>query len=428
MKYLKIQNSGELDIRLIALMGGTTKIDNPHKIGQFGTGLKYAISYLVRTENKFKLFIGDKEVVFESRDETIGDSSFKEIYFNDKSMGITTRYGYQWKAWEALREVWCNAKDEGNEIREVIEDIATIENTTTFFIELTADIEEVVNTWGEYFLQDEPIFEDENIGIYKNPGEKLKVYKNKTLIHTDKYTKSKFIYDFKEANLNELRQYMGHAQYEIGKGLLHSSREVIDIILTDFKNQHQNDRIEFKLDFQYVNYDAEFVKELFSGHLFLHPESDRRSGSKSIQVNKSLFELLQKCGLPTETVYSERGRYYGGSGYGINEDENIVFSEINDADLQDRINKISTKYGVELDFDVVIPKDSDFEILINSDERILFSYDLRNQSNADLEAIVLVGILQTKEGNIFKALKRLIKFARSNKAFKKIFFGEGILS
>jgi hypothetical protein len=45
MKYLKIQNQGELGIRLVALMGGTTKIDIPHKIGQFGTGLKYAISW-----------------------------------------------------------------------------------------------------------------------------------------------------------------------------------------------------------------------------------------------------------------------------------------------------------------------------------------------------------------------------------------------
>lgn len=428
MKYLKISNVGELDIRLIALMGGTTKIDNPHKIGQFGTGLKYAISYLVRTENKFKLFIGTKEIIFESRDEVFGENSFKEIYFNGKSMGITTRYGYQWKAWEALREIWCNAKDEGNESREVVEEISSIENTTTFFIELTEDIEAVVNTWGEYFLQDTPIYEDDNIGIYTNPGEKLKVYKNKTLIHTDAWAKSKFIYDFKEANLNELRQYMGHAPYEIGKCLLHSSYEIIELILTDFKNNHQNDRIEFKIDFTYVTYDTELVKELFKDHLFLHPESDRKSGSKSIQVNKSLFELLQKCGLPTETIYSERGRYYGGSGYGIDEDTDIVFSEINDTDLQSRISKISTKYNIELDFDIVIPKDSDFEILINKDDRILFSYDLKNQSDADLEAIVLVGILQTREGNIFKALKRLIKFARSNKAFKKIFFGESILS
>ena len=44
MKYLKIQNKGELDIRLISLMGGSTKTGDTTKIGRFGTGLKYTLS------------------------------------------------------------------------------------------------------------------------------------------------------------------------------------------------------------------------------------------------------------------------------------------------------------------------------------------------------------------------------------------------
>jgi len=424
MKYLKIQNQGELDIRLVALMGGTTKIDNPHKIGQFGTGLKYAISWLVRNENKFKLFIGENEVVFESRDETIADNSFKEIYCNGKSMSITTRYGYQWKAWEAIRELWCNAKDEGSELREESEIAVGEPETTTFFIEITEEIQTLIDTWDTYFLADQPLFENGNFGIYNNPEKHLKIYKNRVLIHIDTYYKSKFIYDFKEANLNELRQFMGYAKSDIATALLQSNKDVIDLVLTDFKNQNQNDRVEFTLDFGYTKYDEDYVKSIFEGYLFLHPESDRRSGSKSIQVNKSLFELLQKIGLPTETVYSERGRYYGGSGYGIDDDSEVIYSEISDNQLQKRIDIISAKYDIEMDYSIVTPKDSDFEILINNNGEIMFSYDLKNQSDADLEAIVLIAIFQTKQGNIFKALKRLIKFARSNKAFKKIFFGE----
>ena len=399
-------------------------------MGQFGTGLKYAISYLVRTENRFKLFIGQDEIIFESKDEIIGDQQFKEIYFNGKSMGITTRYGYQWAAWEILREIWCNAKDEGCETKELIitETPTGINNETTFYIELTEDIEEVVSKWGEHFLEDTPIYEDENIGIYPNPGTELKIYKNRILIKADKWNKSKFIYDIKKANLNELRQYMGFAQHEIATGLLHSSKEVIELILTDFKNYHHSDNIEFKLDFTYTQYDETLVKELFDGHLFLHPESERKSGGKSIQVNKSLFELLQKCGLPTETIYKQNGRSYGGSGFGIDEENDIIYSEITDKELEKRIESIAARYGVELFYELVQPKDSDFEILINHDQHVFFSYDLKNQSDADLEAIVLIAIFQQSDGNIFKALKRLIKFARSNKAFKKIFFGEKLMS
>src|ERR1700723_310903 len=237
MRYFRISNQGLLDLRLIALMGGTTKIDNPNKLGQFGTGLKYAISYLARTENKFKLFIGNDEVIFESKDEIIGDQTFKEIYFNGKSMGITTRYGYQWKAWEVLREIWCNAKDEGNESKDIIKNEPIgVSGTTSFYVEMTEDIEAVVNTWGEHFLEDTPIYEDENIGVYANPGDKLKLYKNCILIHVDGYSKSKFIYDFKQAELNELRQYMGYAPFAIAQALLHSSKEVIELILEDLKN------------------------------------------------------------------------------------------------------------------------------------------------------------------------------------------------
>lgn len=99
-RFLRIKNSGELDIRLIALMGGTTKAEDHSKIGKFGTGLKYAISYLIRNKNNFKVFIGDKEITFEGHEEMIGEHSFTTIFMNGASMNITTRYGYQWKAWE----------------------------------------------------------------------------------------------------------------------------------------------------------------------------------------------------------------------------------------------------------------------------------------------------------------------------------------
>lgn len=425
MKYLKIQNQGELDIRLVALMGGTTKIDNTSKIGQFGTGLKYAISYLVRTENKFKLFIGENEVVFESKDEVIGDSSFKEIYCNGKSMSITTRYGYQWKAWEAIREIWCNAIDEGKHCKEVLEstEIVGFVDTTTFYIEVSEDIEDVLTNWNQFFLEATPIFEDDKIAIYENTDKPLRIYKNNTLIHVDGYYESRFMYDFKTAELNELRQYIGYAQSVIASAILRSNKQLIDVILKDFQDRNTGNFIEYTLGFQYASYNKEHLLDIFDGYLFLHPDSDRSSNSKSVKVNKSLFFILQECGLMTEKVSSVRGRSYGGSGYGYDEDEEITYSEITNGKLENRINETLKKFKAELDFEIVIPKDSDFDVLITGNNEFVFSNDLHNQSDADLEATVLIALFQQKEGNIYKALKRLIKFARSNKAFEKIFFG-----
>ena len=63
MRYLKIQNNGLLDIRLVALMGGTTKSKDTFKIGQFGTGLKYTLAFLYRNNIDFKVFVGQYRYV-----------------------------------------------------------------------------------------------------------------------------------------------------------------------------------------------------------------------------------------------------------------------------------------------------------------------------------------------------------------------------
>jgi len=422
MKYLKIQNQGELDIRLVALMGGTTKIDNPFKIGQFGTGLKYAISWLVRNENKFKLFIGTEEIVFESRDEIIGDTSFKEIYCNDKSMSITTRYGYQWKAWEAIREIWCNAKDEGFEILE-FEELKPIgeSNKTTFFIEASEEITDVFEKWDTHFLNDTPIFENEKFAIYKNNSEKLRLYKNKVLIREDQYSKSLFIYDIKEATLNELRQYMGYNKWDIAKAILSSNKEVVDLFIQGWNKR--SDCIEFKCEFHEVEYNAEHVKDIFSEYVYLHPESDHVSKEKYVRVPKELFSILEKCGLATEKVYKVRGRYYGSGGYGDYDDREITYKNVDNRRLTERIDKILETYDTTMRYSIVMPTETEFEIMITEEDGVMFNSDLWNSSPADLEAVVLIGILNNEDGNIFQVLKRLIKFAKTSKSFKKILFG-----
>lgn len=82
MKYLKIQNNGELDIRLVALMGGTTKANDKFKIGQFGTGLKYTLAFLYRNNLDFKIFVGENEVKLHLETEEIRGENFDIICIN----------------------------------------------------------------------------------------------------------------------------------------------------------------------------------------------------------------------------------------------------------------------------------------------------------------------------------------------------------
>jgi hypothetical protein len=138
MKYLKIKNKGILDIRLVALMGGTTKANDQYKIGQFGTGLKYTLAYLIRNNIDFHIFAGQEKVSIETVTEVIREQTFNIICINGNRTSITDQMGMEWSAWMIVRELWCNALDEGDAFREVTENVQAEEDCTTFYIQVTS--------------------------------------------------------------------------------------------------------------------------------------------------------------------------------------------------------------------------------------------------------------------------------------------------
>lgn len=429
MKYLLIQNKGELDVRLISLMGGSTKSNDHTKIGQFGTGLKYAISWLVRHNVKFHLFVGESEVKITSSEQTIGDKVFTEIYCNGQSMNITTHYGYQWQAWQALREIWCNAIDEGEHSKTTVDarsKITGAAGVTKFYIEQTKDIAEVLDKWDSYFLNAYPLFENDKVAIYPNTTDKLKLYKNGVLILDSEYYKSIYNYDLKTTELNELRQYQGYHAYDIGEAILQSNREVVKGLLEAIKNKKSV--IEATMDWNYCTHEKPKVKSIFSGWLFLHPDStDKAIAGKSVRVSSSLFKLLYDAGLPTEKVKSFSGGYYGGGGSGFNSNSDMKYKPVSNPDLQHKIFVIATKYGSDLQYSIAVPHSKDFDFLI-SHNLVIFNSALESLSDKDLEATVLIGILHAQEGNLYRSLKRLIKFAMNGRNFIKIFFGRDKIS
>lgn len=425
MKYLKIINDGEIDVRLIPLMGATTKFNDDKLLGKFGTGLKYAISYFLRNGVDFRLFSGTTEIVFEIREKHISDNIFNEIYMDGNSMNITTHYGHQWEAWEAIREIWCNAKDEGGEAFKTVKDDTFAigeEGKTCFYIGMSTDVNKVYKNWGDYFLKGMPIFEDENSAIYLNTGEYLKLYKNGVLIENQEVYKSLFVYDLKHAELNELRQYRGVARYDVGKSLLSSNKDVISLLMGSIKDEAKKELLEVKLDWDYVSFDKATVKKIFSGFLYLHPDSEVPTNAKSVKISLSLFNLLVKCGLSCEKIKASYGGSYGGSGVGYNQYAEVKYKEISNDELNAKITAILNKYGSNSKFIIAVPTKGKFEILVNHDG-IIFNADLDLLSEKDLEATVLVGLFHTQQGNLYKAFKRLIKFIMGKTYFKNLLFG-----
>ena len=117
MSHIVFSNPGEIDPRLIALMGVNVKPDSSSPIGFFGTGMKYAIATALRLGCRVQIFSGMQEFTFFSSPEEIRGKEFLTISMQSGSvrerLGFTTELGKTWELWMAYREFLCNALDEG---------------------------------------------------------------------------------------------------------------------------------------------------------------------------------------------------------------------------------------------------------------------------------------------------------------------------
>lgn len=291
MKYLKIKNNGVLDIRLVALMGGTTKSNDEFKIGQFGTGLKYTLAYLVRNNIGFRIFTGEQEVEIKVEQEIIKDETFNILCINNHRTSITDKMGYDWQAWMIIRELWCNALDEGGQEREVTTDVQAHADCTTFYIQITTEIKDVLDNWSKYFIHNiEALYAGPVYSIYPG-GDSLRIYKQGVLIHEIKEAKALYSYDVKNASLNELREFKGSASYVIFKALQNASPAVLRHFLENITEQ---DYEGVHTDYNWYEKFGNEWKEAIGTGKIIHKEALTRMEGRGIEIDASEFIVVPK--------------------------------------------------------------------------------------------------------------------------------------
>ncbi len=247
MKYLKIQNDGELDIRLVALMGGTTKANDKFKIGQFGTGLKYTLAYLYRNNLDFKIFAGTEEIKLHTEKEFIRGEEFEIICINGNRTSITTKMGEDWLAWMIIRELWCNALDEGGALNEITDKPIGTEGKTAFYIQLDSKIQQVVKEWDKYFIHGKTeFFKRSDYKVYPG-GNSLRFYKNGVLIFEKEETPALYSYDIANADINELREYRGI----ITAPIVYCLSAMDKTHVTNFLDAVVEEQYEYKMDWHW---------------------------------------------------------------------------------------------------------------------------------------------------------------------------------
>lgn len=410
-KYLKIENNGLLEVGLISLMGGTTKDNDNSKIGQWGSGLKYATSFFIKNNIDFVIFVDNKKIKFTTKQEIYRNETFNVIYINGQRTSITQKMGGDaWSEWQAIREIWSNALDESGkeakyslvDSREVnIKNDETRKGKTVFYIKATPKIIEVYNDWNEYFIDSNkiPFYENSEVKLYCTNSKNLKIYKQGILIkNLEVNNRCLFSYDIADAPINELRELRGSSSYLITTIFREiNDAEVIDYILNSMRDSEVEDNPYYENTLSY-EYDWDFLdvndtwKKVIGNSKIIHKEAlNKLKGTNpNVEQENDLFLV------PKNLYYALVNRFKNISLLKATSLLGDVF-EIYDYEFDNKIKQAlaileSCNYYINPELKIIICDFGANDVLgqINRDTKeINLSIKLKDFSLADLVATII---------------------------------------
>jgi hypothetical protein len=160
-------NAGLIDLDVIRVMGVSVKTGtNP--IGYFGTGLKFALSTLLRTGHRVELRRGREVIPVTAQAATVRGKEVQRVFLGEEALPFTTDLGRNWEVWQAYRELHSNTLDEAGEITD-----QEVEADTVIAVEGDAIQREFINR-GATFLSSKPIAANEFLEVH--PGSTRHVF------------------------------------------------------------------------------------------------------------------------------------------------------------------------------------------------------------------------------------------------------------
>lgn len=163
------QNSGLIDLRAIKTFGVSSK-DKADSIGEFGTGLKYAIAILLREKQKISLWQGSKEYKFTLKKTRIRNDDFQIICMNGEELAYTTKLGKNWDLWQAYRELYSNCIDEEGTISSGSDPTVSIGPEDTCVEVSGSKFQKIYQNRGEIILDTEPVLILPGVEIHMGEG------------------------------------------------------------------------------------------------------------------------------------------------------------------------------------------------------------------------------------------------------------------
>lgn len=222
--FLEINTPHSLNELDLTTMGSSEKRSDPTKIGQFGSGLKYALALLLREGVGVEIYVKNSQGVIDHyllgfHEITNGGKSVSVLKFiknGEKELytGFSIELGYNWDLWMAYRELYSNMKDEGGNLRIITDkgiDPLGNEDRTSIRLSWNSKIHKswddvVRKDYKRYINSQDYSFQQGRVGlILKDSREGFRIYKNSILVYENLEEESMFNVDISFGDLDERR-------------------------------------------------------------------------------------------------------------------------------------------------------------------------------------------------------------------------------
>lgn len=388
MNQLVFANQGVISLIDILTIGGSEKRNDPTKIGQYSSGLSYAVSILIRNGVDFYIESGDFQYTFQAEEMTDGNTGkTKEIVgVNMKNLttgteehyqtAFSTEFGYDWTLAMGIREILSNCRDE--EGMTFFHEGLPEGFDTLFVVEICDKVQDIVNNWDLYFLDqnEEPVFTSSDIKVFYNvlPDTPYTIYKNGIQVYTDPKVKSLFVYDHRSADLDEMRIIRELSSTEWGLSHAIKSCKDAEVIKYIFDNLSE---YEFLYENDLINsgdFSTEWHTEINSMFQLLEssfPKPNNTSFWNCI-LKDSKFKLSSKKVNTSENWWDSSSVLVS-----IPTEEERLEVLVNKEPIsfeQHILNQVKENYNFEVEFPIIesIISKSSMKVVANKSEGILY--------------------------------------------------------